>query len=87
MTALETRFVGPTATKGSRISVKALGSGQRALVTYPAEMNDVQAHEHAVVTLCRRMGWCTALAPGSAARKYWEAGDTKHGYVWVLVCE
>lgn len=85
MTAIETKYVGPTDIRGARISVRALATRHRALISYPVELSEVAAHAYAVQQLCRRLGWPTLTEPIMCSNKYWEAGDTLTGYVWVLV--
>lgn len=74
MKAIETRYLGPTNTKGARI-VASDGDGNRATIGYPHELSGEAVHRKAAEALCQKMGW-----PGKLA-----GGSTKRGYVFVFI--
>ena len=74
MKAITTRFLGPTATKGSRIAASDQ-DGNRVTITYESHSDTEDAHRKAANTLCYKMGWPTDLASGSI----------KGGYVFVFL--
>lgn len=74
MKAIETRYHGPTDTKGARITATD-GDGHRLTIAYPYELSGEACHRHAAEALCRKLGWTGELAGGSTAR----------GYVFVFV--
>ncbi len=72
MKAIQTRYVGPTDTRGSRI-IADDNEGNRAIVSYPHELSSLAAHAAAVRALCERMGWTGTYIPG----------PLKAGYLWL----
>jgi len=74
MKAIETRYHGPTNTRGSRISASDQ-DGNRISISYPYELSGEAVHRKAANALCSKMNW-----PGKLA-----AGATKRGYVFVFV--
>ena len=75
MKAITTRFLGPTATKGSRITASD-EDGNRVAISWPLEaQSDLEAHRTAANTLCHKMGWDSETLIG---------GSVKNGYVWVF---
>ena len=73
MKAITTRFLGPTAMKGSRITASDQ-DGNRVTITYESHSDTEDAHRKAAITLCHKMGWSANLAQGSI----------KNGYVFVF---
>lgn len=76
MVAIETRYYGPTDTRGSRI-VATTESGHRVSVPYPHEYDGERAHRVAAVALCQRK-----LRGGDCGRLI--GAGTKKGYVFVF---
>ena len=76
MKAIETRYHGPTNTRGSRISARDL-DGNRCSIPYDHAESGERGHAKAALALCKKMGWDGELI----------AGATKHGYVFVFVEE
>jgi hypothetical protein len=74
MKAIETKYHGPTNTRGARISATD-GDGNRIYISYPYELSGEDVHRKAADALCRKMDW-----PGTLA-----GGATKRGYVFVFV--
>lgn len=68
MKAIETKYHGPTNTRGARVTARD-GDGNTARVPYqgPTEGPDTtpeQGHARAVVALCAKMGWTGELVVG-----------------------
>lgn len=74
MKAIETRYVGATNTRGSRIIAKDL-DGNRVSIPYPHELSGEDVHRKAAIALCDKMHWDGKLAGGA----------TKRGYCFVFV--
>lgn len=76
--AIQTRFAGPTNTRGSRIIADAGDRGSRVVVNYEHALNSEQNHAYAAMLVTRKMGWIgefyTPLVGG-------HIGDR---YVWVF---
>lgn len=73
MIAIQTKYLGPTNTRGSRI--KATANGHSATVPYPYEKRvGAEAHSVAALALARKMGWGGTLI----------SGGTDAGYVFVF---
>ena len=73
MKAITTRFLGPTATKGSRVTASDQ-DGNRVTIPDRGELDTANAHFAAAEVLCHKMGWGANLAQGSV----------KDGYVFVF---
>lgn len=76
MKAIETRFYGPTNTRGSRITARDM-DGNAATIPYPYELSGEDCHRAAAEQLCGKMGWSGSLIGGA----------TKRGYVFVFAPE
>ena len=72
MKAISTKYIGPSNTRGSRISADD-GDGNKITVGYRSELNSDANHAAAAVALAKKMGWTGQLVGGS----------TKSGYVYV----
>lgn len=55
MLAIQTRYVGPTDTRGSRVVASC--EGKRATVPYDSGLEPEQNHRAAVIALCDKAGW------------------------------
>jgi hypothetical protein len=77
--SIETKKLGPTDTRGSRIIAKT-ASGIRVTIGYPYELSGVDCHALAAETLARKLKW---IEPEVAFSSRWIAGGTKAGYVFV----
>jgi len=75
--AIQTKYHGPTNTKGSRISATS-ASGIKVFIGYPHELSGVDCHAKAAEALARKLGWTA-----EAFEAHWVAGGTKDGYVFV----
>ncbi|RPJ26018.1 MAG: hypothetical protein EHM35_15200 [Planctomycetaceae bacterium] len=74
MKAIQTKYLGPTDTKGIRI--KASDSDNNSVTIHvDNSLNSEQNHYHAAEELCRKMKWSGTYA----------GGHTKHGMVWVCI--
>ena len=76
MQAIETRYYGPTNTRGSRIRATAPCCGVHVSVQIEPEWNMERAHAEAVRKLCAKLGdgWM---------RGSWVSGESKRVTVWV----
>ena len=67
--AIETRYLGPTNTRGSRY--KAFTESRRAITIYASDNLSAQEnHRKAAVALCAKMGWDGELVEGGSSRGY-----------------
>lgn len=74
MIAIQTKYLGPTNTRGSRIKAWT-ESGHSLTVGYPYEKREgAEAHSVAALALARKMGWDGTLI----------SGGTDEGYVFVF---
>lgn len=71
--AIETRYKGPTDTRGSRIIAADL-DGNRITIPYDHALNHDELHERAAKALCEKMGWQGEIVGGA----------TKSGYAFVF---
>jgi hypothetical protein len=55
MQAIQTRYHGPSNTRGSRISAKA--DAGRISIPYPHELSGEACHRAAAEALCKKLGW------------------------------
>ena len=74
MQTIETKYVGATNTRGSRIVATASGSGMFVRIPYDSGQADENMHMTAAIMLCNKLGWEGKMV----------AGHTKHGMVWVF---
>lgn len=74
MKAIETRYIGPTNTRGSRLVATAEG-GNRVTLSYDYELNSDQNHEMAAYHLMAKLDWTGEMVGGHTAK----------GMVWVFV--
>lgn len=70
--AIVTKYLGPTNTRGSRISASA--NGHKSVVPYDDSKNGDKNYANAAITLCLKMGWKGELI----------GGGTDDGYVFVF---
>lgn len=73
MKAIETRYLGPTNTRGSRITATE-PDGKRLTISYPHELSGEAVHRKAAEALRDKLGWKGELVGGA----------TKHGYCFVF---
>jgi len=76
MKAIETKYYGPTNTRGSRI-VASDSDGNRVSIPYPHELSGEACHWKAADTLRVKMGWAGKMI----------GGGTKAGYCFVFVTD
>ena len=69
MKAITTKYHGPTATRGSRISASD-GDGNRVYISYDYALNSEEAHRKAAVAFCAKMKWSGAMVGGSIKNGY-----------------
>ena len=74
MKAIETKYHGPTNTRGARISASDL-DGNRISLPYPHELSGEAVHRQAAEALRDKMGWAGEMIGGA----------TKRGYAFVFV--
>ena len=74
MKSIETRYHGPTNTRGARISATDCGD-HRIYISYPYELSGEDCHRKAAEALCDKLGWDASSLIG---------GGTKAGYVFVF---
>ena len=73
--AIETKYLGPTNTKGSRI--KATCRGGSVTIGYRSELNSDENHALAAIKLAENLNWQTKnWTPGSVP-------SNRNGYVFV----
>lgn len=83
MVAIETRYLGPTDTRGSRIvasidgHLDAQGRPSRVTIPYPHELDSADAHMAAALELADRMTWAGTVELYGAA--------TRTGYTFALL--
>lgn len=74
MKAIETKYSGPTNTRGARI-IASDCDRNRISISYPYELSGEDVHRKAAEALRDKMGWTGKLAGGA----------TKNGYCFVFV--
>jgi hypothetical protein len=72
MQAIQTRYFGPTNTKGSRI--KAWCAAGSTTISYPYELSGQSAHRKAAEALVSKLGWTDSFY-GSLLGGQLESGD------------
>lgn len=75
MQAIETKYLPPTNTRGSRIKATS-ASGLSVTVPYPHELSGMECHWEAARALVAKLGW---------GDSEYVAGGTKGGYVFVAL--
>lgn len=74
MKAIETKYLGPTNTQGSRI--KAIEpDGKSITISYDYALNEYDLHKKAAVALCVKLEWGHQTLVG---------GGLKNSMVWVF---
>ena len=79
MVTIETRWIGPTNTKGSRIIAQRCDwkrGDPRAIVSADHALSHEAAHDEAARKLCQDLGWTGEFVRGSRAGGYvyvWES--------------
>ena len=63
MKSITTKYHGPSATKGSRISATD-NDGNRVMISKDLSLSDDGGHEKAARTICETMGWRGELVMG-----------------------
>lgn len=69
MKAIQTKYKGPTNTRGSRI-IASDEDGNRITIPYPHELSGQDVHHKAAQALCEKMGWTGELVGGSLKKGY-----------------
>lgn len=70
--AIQTKYIGPTNTKGSRIKATAFGGS--VTVSYDDALSQEKNHQAAAIALAEKLGWSGAI----------HGGGTLTGYVFVF---
>lgn len=65
---IRTRYLGPTDTKGSRITATDLKTGERLVLAFDHSLDAVNNHNEAADALERRL---RGLPEGTSAAKHW----------------
>tara|TARA_Y100000310_G_scaffold308847_1_gene352368 strand:+ start:160 stop:546 length:387 start_codon:yes stop_codon:yes gene_type:complete len=81
MIAIETKYLGPTSTKGSRVKATTC-NGHSITVSYDDGLTEAAAHLVAVVALIGKYKF-------NGRQGFWDLqtmryGSTRDGYVWVM---
>ena len=81
MDAIETRFLGATDYRGSRITATTRGNRVESVtVSYDSALNSFDNHRAAAVALIRKLRWMdVTFVPGSTTRGYVFVADTNAG--------
>jgi len=79
MITIETRYRGPTNTKGARISVQANNSKSILYVPFDYSKWGAEAHVAAVQAWKAKYGW---IGPGNEMRLV--GGSSNNGYLWAF---
>ncbi len=76
MQSIETRYIGPTDKRGSRVKVTASGRKDSVTVEWDDALDSDGNHAAALLAAVRKWGdgW---------TRYSWVAGESKRGLVWV----
>jgi hypothetical protein len=74
--SIETKYLGPTNSRGSRVKAAASG-GASITLPWAYDVGSEQNHKRAAEALCRKLGWNGTYSGGS----------TKGGYVFVYSTE
>ena len=86
MTAIETYFIGPTNTRGSRYKAVAMGTGHKVTLSADDRLDAVDNHDRAAFCLAMKLGWMKA--PDNEYGDCWFRGDGgKRGYVYVCAVD
>lgn len=75
LVAIETRYLGPTNHKPSRIVAETC-NGHRLVAQFDHDCSAYEAHKRVAMQLADRMKWTGTV---------WHGGGTKAGYVFVQV--
>lgn len=73
MQAIETKYLGPTDTRGSRIKAVTANGKHSLTVSYDDALSSEDAHGSAAMALAVKIGWTGEMV----------AGSTRTGYVFV----
>ena len=71
--SIQTKYIGPTNTRGSRVSATS-ASGHRLTLEWDDAMNTDDNHKAAAQALARKLDW----------HGVWACGATPHGCVFVM---
>jgi hypothetical protein len=71
--SIQTRYIGPTNTRGSRVSATS-ASGHRIILEWDDALNTDDNHKAAAAALAHKLDWTGR----------WHAGATSNGCVFVL---
>lgn len=76
MKAITTKYLGPTNTKGSRVTAYD-GDGNKVVLGWRSEINSHENHRNACRALCEKMGWGGRLQGADLV-----SGGVCTGMVW-----
>lgn len=74
MVAIQTKYLGATDTRGSRIKAWT-ANGQSITISYDYSLDGMEIFKKAALELCKKMNWSECI----------EGGSTKDGYIFVFV--
>ena len=77
MIAIETKYLGATDTKGSRIKAFTC-NGHSVTIPYPHEFSGAECHAQAAIALCKKQEWDKEHGYSLIS------GGSKDGYVFVF---
>ena len=84
MQAIETKYISPTNSRGSR--VKATAEAGSVTLSWDHSLNRVENHKAACEALIKKMGWLPSAGRGFCG--YWVPGclpNSKASYAWVFL--
>lgn len=82
MTAIETRFIGPTNTKGARVKAIATGTGDTVILPWDHAIDTLPNHQRAARALAEFKNWTVHTSGGHYGP--WHVGDNgPKGYIFV----
>ena len=70
--SIQTKYIGPTNARGSRVSATS-ASGHRVVIGWDDALNSDENHFAAAMALARKLNWTGT----------WHVGSTPHGCVFV----
>ena len=73
MIAIQTKYLGPTNYRGSRIKAYTC-NGHSLTIAYDYSLDDKDLYAKAAIALCKKLGWSGSII----------GGGTKEGYTFVF---
>jgi hypothetical protein len=85
MQSIETKYIGPSNVRGSRVKATASG-GVSLTLSWDDALNVEENHNAAARALITKLGWFRGVEAGDRYGD-WFSGDTKTGCVYVCAVE